>query len=351
MAYNEAHSELRHHPKTRRLKRLLGINTLTAIGLLQCLWWDTMTYSPNGDLTRFPADEIADWCEWEGDPEELIDALLNAKFGEGVGFLERTEDGRLVIHDWWQYGGKVVVKRWRDNFRKRFKRTPTIAEMRAANLPLPPDGIPLDEEGSLHSSPSSQDSTRNSDGTPTEFPRRGDGIPTDRAGREAKRSVAEQSIAKQSVSPGLAAGGSGGSDPPLPLPPARNGSSRSQKRDRAAERAFVEKTLAEFPHWREHLEQRREDADPSDADAYALAVVRGWLEGDGTPPEPAAAVLTTAMVPSRASPNGESPPGKMRPGARLSAGDRIADINRRTVEAAMNAGIVGTNPPKPGAVP
>ena len=184
MAYIEAHGELREHPKTKRLKRLLGCSLVAAIGHLNCLWWWVMDYAPKGDLTHFDAADIADGAEWEGDPEAFVQALIDCGVGGGAGFLEEC-GGRLVIHDWYQYGGKLVVKRFVDAFRNRNGgRAPTEEEMRAAGMPLPPretdDVTAVKDEFAPPESPSS------------DVARTSNGRSTDVAGREEKKRKEQQ---------------------------------------------------------------------------------------------------------------------------------------------------------------
>ena len=104
MAWIESHQSLRDHPKTRRLCRYLGISRREAIGLLHLLWWWCLDYAPDGDLAGYDADDLADAVDWEGDPQQLVDALLRA------GFLDRDRDV-LTVHDWWSYAGKLVERR------------------------------------------------------------------------------------------------------------------------------------------------------------------------------------------------------------------------------------------------
>jgi hypothetical protein len=102
MAWLESHQDLRSHPKTARLKRRLGISLPTAIGHLHLLWWWALSYADDGDLVAFDADQIADAAGWEdGNADEFVRAMIAA------GFLD--ED--LKIHDWWEYAGRLVVRR------------------------------------------------------------------------------------------------------------------------------------------------------------------------------------------------------------------------------------------------
>lgn len=99
----ESHQELRDHPKTRRLARALGVGVPAAIGHLHCLWWFALDYAPDGDLSGFAAWEIADAAMWDGDPDAFVAALADVRYIDG-------DDGR-TLHDWHQYGGKVLQRR------------------------------------------------------------------------------------------------------------------------------------------------------------------------------------------------------------------------------------------------
>lgn len=101
MAWIESHQELASHPKTLRLARLLGDSLPATIGRLHLLWWWSLSYAPNGDLSRFEDDELATPMLWEGDPAQLRQGLVTA------GFV--NTDGSL--HDWHEYAGRLVNQR------------------------------------------------------------------------------------------------------------------------------------------------------------------------------------------------------------------------------------------------
>lgn len=111
MAYVEAHASLREHPKTKKLARLLSISRASAIGHLLCLWWWCQEYADNGDLSAYEPADIAEAADWDGEPAELIDALLNCGTKGNAGFLARNEDGALLVNDWHEYGGKLSLRR------------------------------------------------------------------------------------------------------------------------------------------------------------------------------------------------------------------------------------------------
>lgn len=86
---------------------------------------------------------IATACAWRRNPDKLVSALLSA------GFLEKHgRGGRLRIHDWSEYGGKLlrardlhreVVRRSRDGLEK--SRSDQSREEESRSTPLkPPQG-------------------------------------------------------------------------------------------------------------------------------------------------------------------------------------------------------------------
>lgn len=106
MAWIESHQSLRSHPKTKRLARALSLSVPTVIGHLHCLWWWSLDYASDGDLSAFEAWEIAEGAMWEGDPETFLTALEDAAF---------YQDGKL--HDWHDYAGRLIHSR--DKARER----------------------------------------------------------------------------------------------------------------------------------------------------------------------------------------------------------------------------------------
>jgi hypothetical protein len=117
MAWLEAHQELRDHPKTKRAARILGITRPQMIGHLLCLWWWCLDYAQDGSLSDFDNADIADAAEWEGEPDDFIDALLNCGPADRAGFL--VNDNGLHVKDWEEYGGKYITKRNQSRDRQR----------------------------------------------------------------------------------------------------------------------------------------------------------------------------------------------------------------------------------------
>jgi hypothetical protein len=138
--YIPSHAALGNHPKLRRLARTLAISRPAAVGHLHYLWWWSQEYAPDGDLSyqRYTAEDIADAALWDGDAHAFILALTSS------GFVD-DEDGRLLLHDWEEYGGKIVKDLAKDRERKRSKGTPPTSEaipQTSAGVPKPSTGVP-----------------------------------------------------------------------------------------------------------------------------------------------------------------------------------------------------------------
>ena len=139
MAWIQSHQSLGRHPKLLRLAARAGISNAQAVGHLQYLWWWTLEYAPDGDLSRFNAQEIAFASEWTGDPEFWFTVLKD------TGWLD--PDGHL--HDWDDYAGKLAQDRAKDRERKRAQR----ARKKPENPSPPPDPCPPDVLGTTFGHP------------------------------------------------------------------------------------------------------------------------------------------------------------------------------------------------------
>lgn len=104
MAWIESHQEVSHHPKTRKLARRLDVGLAASVGHLHCLWHWALSFAPDGDLTKHDDDDVAIGALWEGDPKLFIDSLVDC------GWLDK-EGESLVIHDWWDFAGRLIEQR------------------------------------------------------------------------------------------------------------------------------------------------------------------------------------------------------------------------------------------------
>lgn len=80
--------------KFKRLQRRLGESKRGLVGLLELLWIETQRNCPEGDIGRFTNEEIAIMVDWDGDPDELVAALVETRW------LDRSENHILIVHDW-----------------------------------------------------------------------------------------------------------------------------------------------------------------------------------------------------------------------------------------------------------
>jgi hypothetical protein len=113
VAWIEAHQELANHPKTKKLAYKLSLNKPSTIGSLILLWWWAIDYAPDGDLSKFDSAIIADVMCYRGkNPDKLISALIES------GFINEN----MTIHDWDQYGGKLILAREESRERAKIRK-------------------------------------------------------------------------------------------------------------------------------------------------------------------------------------------------------------------------------------
>lgn len=86
--------ETLRHPKAYELAACLGCDRPTALGYLTLLWDYAGEVAPQGDIGKWTDGAISLACDWQGDAEHFIAALVQTRW------LDRHETHRLVIHDW-----------------------------------------------------------------------------------------------------------------------------------------------------------------------------------------------------------------------------------------------------------
>lgn len=122
MAWIESHQSLSRHRKTLKTAGRLSVDRHKLIGHLMELWWWALdNVGVEGRLTEMTHTEIASASQWEGDPQEFLDALI---YGE---FIDNTSEG-LVLHDWYDYAGKLIESRERERERSRKRRETTSGQ-------------------------------------------------------------------------------------------------------------------------------------------------------------------------------------------------------------------------------
>jgi len=90
---------------------------VTMSGHLHWLWWWALDTQPDGDLSAYDPEDIAEAAGWEGDAAVFVAALMNCGPGDKLGFI----DPDMRLHDWDEYGGK---------YRKRSESARKAAQVR-----------------------------------------------------------------------------------------------------------------------------------------------------------------------------------------------------------------------------
>ena len=144
MAWIESHQSLSRHRKTLKTAGRLSVDRHKLIGHLHELWWWALdNVGVDGRLTGMSPVEIGLAAQWDGDPEEFVEALI---YG---GFIDRDGD-ELVLHDWYDYAGKLIGKRLeeRERSRRRRQQAKKETETTAGETAEPTAGRPADDQRS-----------------------------------------------------------------------------------------------------------------------------------------------------------------------------------------------------------
>ena len=80
--------------KFKKLTRRLKLSEREAIGILELLWRATAKNCPQGDIGRFTNEDIATLCDWPGEADKLVEALVELRW------LDVCDERRLLVHDW-----------------------------------------------------------------------------------------------------------------------------------------------------------------------------------------------------------------------------------------------------------
>jgi hypothetical protein len=115
--------------KTRRLIQRLG---MAGWGHLTFFWMEASHERPDGILHGWTVDDVELAAEWTGEPGKFVEALLN------IGFLEKTDDGIFVIHDWPEHQPFIAEEPVRRAQAARAARSRWCKSCKSANSGGPP---------------------------------------------------------------------------------------------------------------------------------------------------------------------------------------------------------------------
>jgi len=122
MAWIKSEQALATHPKLLLLAKDIGVSVPQTVGHLHLLWWWALDYCQDGVLTKY-RDFIPLASQWEGDKELFITSLIKHGWLDLVDLSEGSDEKDLVIHDWMDYTGNLIIVREKDKERKRKART------------------------------------------------------------------------------------------------------------------------------------------------------------------------------------------------------------------------------------
>lgn len=135
MAWIESHQTLRKHPKLLHLCELTTWSINEAVGILHSLWWWTLDYAEDGDLSRYSSSQIALAIDAKlPDPSKLFSILIEVKF-------MRND---LKIHDWWNYAGRYLTAKYKNNNPSKLLKIERIYKRPIGKPKGNPTGKPLD---------------------------------------------------------------------------------------------------------------------------------------------------------------------------------------------------------------
>jgi hypothetical protein len=103
MAWLKSYQQIERHPKTLELANAMGWDIATTIGTLHILWWWCLDFSPTGQINKYSEDTIGSVCRLSPDKRPTWFRTL-----EDCGFIDKTTDGKLLIHDWLDYAGDYL---------------------------------------------------------------------------------------------------------------------------------------------------------------------------------------------------------------------------------------------------
>lgn len=122
------------HPKMMDLASRLGVNHREAIGLLDLLFDWAIDYAIRGDIGKWTDAVIAGSIGWTEDASLLVTALVDS------GWLDRSKEHRLIIHDWPDHVpmfARAKMKKLKLTFVEAYKTEETPGNTPEASIVLP----------------------------------------------------------------------------------------------------------------------------------------------------------------------------------------------------------------------
>jgi hypothetical protein len=122
MAWIEFHpTKIKKLQKFKHFRKTLNWSANEALGFFGVLWGEIMDLRENGDITGWTAEYIAEITEAKVEPERLWNALtvVPPELKNESAWIDRTEDGKMLIHDWLDCAGKFLINRYKTSNKAR----------------------------------------------------------------------------------------------------------------------------------------------------------------------------------------------------------------------------------------
>ncbi len=88
--------------KFHGLKKCLSLSKLETLGLLSLFWGEVIELRESGDISDWNPDYLCDLLGSKLVPDRVWEAL------ELNGWIDRSSDGRILVHDWLDYAGRYL---------------------------------------------------------------------------------------------------------------------------------------------------------------------------------------------------------------------------------------------------
>ena len=151
MAWIESHQDLATNKKRVRLSALLKADKFCTVGILHFFWWWALDNAPTGKLDNISPEDIAGGIDWTQDATKLVKAWIAAGWIDGPAEYNGGPLDGYVIHDWWDYAGKLQAMRERNKERAkqyRHRHVTDTSQVRNGDVPGQPD--PTEPDTTVH---------------------------------------------------------------------------------------------------------------------------------------------------------------------------------------------------------
>ena len=125
MSYTALRHTFHTDAKIRKLGLKLNIEEAHAGGLMANLWSWCLSHAPDGDLTKFDADDIEWAAKWKGEPGKFVRICVEVRL---IDEYELEGITHRAIHNWLVHGGSYAEAQRKRLERKRKKERAQVVQ-------------------------------------------------------------------------------------------------------------------------------------------------------------------------------------------------------------------------------